>query len=245
MRRNRAFAAVGVLVGGLLADAPAWAWQRSEHEHIAADAVIFLPPILRGLIRLYGDDFAHGVAEAGPFTKEVLGVAPSIQAEAVAQSLEREMQDVTTLIRTHKPFKTVFYRFGRLVGPVAELNVPLNYARGDALYLSEVRAGFESLSTAASPKFRILWGGYQDDLMHGVSASKYFLDSSHRARDLYPVLYEAFVVEGKVVPARSFDFTSIPFGVASMAYSRSVNSIVNVWCAIWREAGGDMSGRPY
>jgi hypothetical protein len=221
------------------------AWQRPGHERMAQDAAIFLPPILGGMMRLYSEDLQRGVAEAGAYAAQVFGGASPVRGETVARVIEQEMQDVVVLIRSRQPFKAVFHRYGRLIGPVAELSVPLHYARGDAALLPQVREGFEKLSQAASPKFRILWGGYQDGLMRGLPASEYFLGTSRVAGELYPVLYSAFVVDGKVLPASSFDYRSIPFGVASISYSRSVNNIVNVWCAIWREAGGDMSGRQY
>jgi hypothetical protein len=210
------------------------------------DAVPFLPPTLKGVMRLYVRDLQRGVDEAGAFRDQLMG-SGLMRAEgpAVAEALDREMRDVAELIRSHQPFAVVFYRFGRVIGPATELNVPLHHGAPEDPLLQGAHRNFEQLATAAAPKFRILFGGYQDDLMRTLEPRRYFLDSWERSATVYPVLRDAMVANGQLVPAETFDYRSIPFGVASIAYSRSVNDVVRIWCAIWREAGGDMSNRPY
>lgn len=222
-----------------------FAWNSAHHIQMVRDAAGFLPPVMRGVMRLYVKDIIRGLEDANQYADAIFRQPEPLSQTQVAETLDTEMRAVANMIRSHQPFAGVFYRYGRIVGPIAELNVPLHYPAGNPLFLDEVRSGFESLSDAAAPKFRILFSGYQDALMRGGPATPYLLESSKRAEALYPVLYEAFVVDGKVLPASSFDFRSIPFGVASISYSRSVNTIVNVWCAMWREAGGDMANRPY
>ncbi len=220
------------------------AWREVSYHRMVRDTVGFLPPALRGMMRLYVGDLARGVEEADEFARAAFASDSGGVADAAA-TIEREMLEAVRMIEGHRPFGEVFYRLGRLVGPVAELSDPLNYGEAADWRLPGVRLGFHRLGEVANPKFRILWQGYRMDLMRKLPPSQYLLEGSRRARDLYPVLYEAFVVDGKVLPASAFDFRSVPFGVASISYSRAINILANVWCAVWREAGGDMSGLPY
>ena len=49
--------------------------------------------------------------------------------------------------------------------------------------------------------------------------------------------------EGPTPPA-SLDERSVPFGIASLAYSQAVNDIVRIWASLWRTAGGDPAPAP-
>src|SRR6266446_5397681 len=52
----------------------------------------------------------------------------------------------------------------------------------------------------------------------------------------------AFKDDGTPRTPQSLDERSVPFAVASLAYSQAVNDIVRVWCRLWRASGGDMTG---
>lgn len=242
--RTATLLAVVVILSSLGVVNDAAAWRDSSYHRMVRDSVGFLPPTLRGMMRLYVGDLARGVEDSGPYVKRLMEAVDG-EGDSLAVAIETEMQEVVRLIEEHRPFGEVFYRFGRLVGPVAELNEPILHRELKDPLVRKVREGFGHLGEAAGPKFRILWRGYRDELLSEVPPRIYLMEKSKRAAAMYPVLYEAFVVDNKVLPATSFDYRSIPFGVASIAYSRAVNDLVNVWCAVWRTAGGDMSGRPY
>jgi hypothetical protein len=233
---------IAAAAAALLLCGDALAWRSLSHHRMVRDSVGFLPPALQGLLRLYAADLHRGVQESAAYTAELFSGRQG--PENIAAALEREVYEVTGLINAHRPFAQVFYRYGRLVGPLAELSAPLGHGGAEPLLLP-ARESFDRLSEAAAQSFRIGWNGYRHELLRGVAPRDYFLQTSRDAASLYPVLYSALVVDGRLVPAETFDFRSIPFGVASISYSRAVNTVVNVWCAIWREAGGDMTGLPY
>jgi hypothetical protein len=58
-------------------------------------------------------------------------------------------------------------------------------------------------------------------------------------------LARAYAAAGDPPAAAAFDDRSIPFGVGSLAYSRSITNIVRIWVHVWRKAGGDMGRMPY
>jgi hypothetical protein len=55
-------------------------------------------------------------------------------------------------------------------------------------------------------------------------------------------LSEAFWQDGRVVPASSFDYRSVPYAETSLSYSRGVTAASYLWLAVWSKANGDFSG---
>jgi hypothetical protein len=65
-----------------------------------------------------------------------------------------------------------------------------------------------------------------------------------RSREQSVVIRGEMWRRGRVVDHRSLDYRSPVFGVASIAYSRSVTAIAATWLALWREANGDVTRQP-
>jgi hypothetical protein len=55
-------------------------------------------------------------------------------------------------------------------------------------------------------------------------------------------LSEAFWKDGRVVPATSFDFRSVPYAETSLSYSRGVTAASYLWLSAWTKANGDFTG---
>jgi hypothetical protein len=55
-------------------------------------------------------------------------------------------------------------------------------------------------------------------------------------------LSKAFWQDGRVVPATSFDFRSIPYAETSLSYSRGVTAASYLWLSAWTKANGDFTG---
>jgi hypothetical protein len=45
--------------------------------------------------------------------------------------------------------------------------------------------------------------------------------------------------------AQRFDVRSLPFGIGSLSYSRSVSDTARLWLHLWKQAHGDLTGTPY
>jgi hypothetical protein len=71
------------------------------------------------------------------------------------------------------------------------------------------------------------------------------MESAGRTARNYDQIGAAFSDDGAPRSAQALDERSVPFAVASLAYSQAVNDIVRVWVHLWRSTGGDMTGAPY
>ncbi len=61
----------------------------------------------------------------------------------------------------------------------------------------------------------------------------------------YELIGPAFKNDGTPRSRDALDERSIPFGIASLSYSRAVSDIVLVWHSLWASVDGDLSGTPY
>ncbi len=55
-------------------------------------------------------------------------------------------------------------------------------------------------------------------------------------------LSKAFWQDGRVVPAGSFDYRSVPYAETSLSYSRGVTAASYLWLSAWAKANGDFTG---
>jgi len=58
-------------------------------------------------------------------------------------------------------------------------------------------------------------------------------------------LARAYAAAGDPPDPSHFDDRSVPFAVGSLAYSRAVSGIAQIWLSIWSAIGGDMDRTPY
>ena len=62
-----------------------------------------------------------------------------------------------------------------------------------------------------------------------------------RSREQAPTIRAELFRGGRVVSARTLDYRSPAWAVASLAYSRAVTGTAATWLAVWREAQGDIT----
>jgi hypothetical protein len=156
-------------------------------------------------------------------------------------AIDRKVRDIRELLARKAPFHSVTYEMGVLSHLVSDVEFPLNASDADPrepLYREAYRAYIERALDRIPFVLDPAAATGVDDV--GVEAR--MMDSARRTARNYDPIGAAFKDDGTPRTPQSLDERSVPFAVASLAYSQAVNDIVRVWCRVWRASGGDMSG---
>jgi hypothetical protein len=151
--------------------------------------------------------------------------------------------EIRTLMEERRSPRRIVYEFGTLAHLVADLAFPLNASDADPrepLYRDAYRRYIETKLGRIPFVFDRL---PPPDIVHG-DLKAFALASARRAADNYRPIGPAFRDDGTPAGPNALDERSVPFGVASLAYSHAVSNITWVWMHTWKSVNGDMSDTP-
>ena len=205
------------------------------------EAVRLMPESLRRVLETHREDLLRGMlepmtAENGPEHRPpwfdgALDDQVAVRASALVQSVGETA-----------PFTQVARNFGELAHFVADSGFPpgASGAAGVARY-----ADFAAFCESRRERIPVVFYGHDDpDLdRHDFDAFALRVLAQARAEDVD--LARAYEAAGHTPSSLAFDDRSVPFAVASLAYSRSITDIVRAWLTAWSEADGDLGRTPY
>jgi hypothetical protein len=225
----------------LLLTAPgARAWDPATRLQIVDEAIRFMPPSLRLALEHHRDAVRRGALE--PMTTEDGPAhAPRGAGGTLDATTSRAAADLVASVREPAPFDTIASRFGTLAHYVSDAAFPPGAAPDAGIRY----AHFSKFAASRMPKFPLVFLGHEDpDLDRGDVAAFSRRIAAEAAGD-DANLVRAYAAAGDPPNPVAFDDRSVPFAIASLAYSRSVNYVVRSWLQSWREAGGDLGATPY
>jgi hypothetical protein len=271
-RRTAAAVAAASLLGlGAVTgeSAGASSWTPAVREKMAGDATKVAPPALARIILRHPDALLTGIAEAtlseGSARHRQEGDAAG---EGAAVTLREAAERAVAALDGHRPMSDVVHDLGVVAHIAADLDDPLltTPAGADAAFASD----FAIYVERNLMRFPVVFYGYlQADPNAAAgpqggagldarplgapsgpaagSASSEIeaqgLASAARARGYFPHIAQAYAGSGGT--SKPFDVRSLPFGVASICYSRAVTDIARAWLNVWISAHGDLTGTPY
>jgi hypothetical protein len=155
--------------------------------------------------------------------------------------VERRIERVVRMVEEHRPFRETAVELGRLLRIAADLSDP-----------TIVGAGFPELARVTPEYVRFVdLHLTQIPLVHdsslpspiaGASVAGLLGRVTEKTSASIGPLANAFWKDGRVVPATSFDFRSVPYAETSLSYSRGVTAASYLWLSAWRKANGDFTG---
>lgn len=231
-------AAIGVAASAAM---PAIAWDPPMRVRVVDEAIRFMPASLRLALETHREDVRRGMIE--PMTEEdgLDHVPPWLQGSLDA-SVSDAADGLVAAISTSRSFSEIARRLGRLGHFVSDAAFPpgASGARGERR-----GAHFASFASSRLPKFPLVFLGHDDhDLARGDFRA-FATRVADEARREDEHLARAYAAAGWPPPPEAFDDRSVPFAVASLSYSRTVNYVVRAWLEAWRRAGGDTGKTPY
>jgi hypothetical protein len=147
-------------------------------------------------------------------------------------------------VRTHHPFREIAVDFGRLAHYISDLNDPLLLEDSDPRE-PQYRQDFPVFLEKNLPKFPWVFDGHDNSLLNEDHLKDYVHSIAAEAVEKYSQVGDSYFPEGKLVSSDTFDWKSLPFGVASLSYSHSISDTVQIWFYCWKLAHGDTTFTPY
>jgi len=245
MTRSSLAAVFGGLVL-LAATTPASAWTPQYHEQVAVQSARLMPGSLTRVLAQH-----QGRLREGARAPLKLGANESLYLHAggsygsLDQSILVQSQRVLDLLQAHSGFDVVAYEMGVLSHLVSLANCPTNVAADDP---REPQWGprFQSYAESRIPKFRVVFDGYLTPTLGRDDIRGFARGIADRSRRHYPLIARAYLNDdGSVKSNGSFSDQHAVFGIASLAYSRSIADTAKIWLYLWIKADGDTTDLPF
>lgn len=238
MGRLRAAVALALAWG---AAPEARAFTPETRVRIVDEAIRLAPKSLRLAMERHREAVLRGALEP---LREEDGAPhrPPWEGGTLPESVASEAGALVEAVGKPAPFDEVCRRFGRLAHFVTDAGFPPQAAGKDG---ASRYAHFGRYTAEKLPKFPLVFHGHDDPALVRGDFAAFALAVLEQARVEDRNLARVYAAAGTPPSPAFFDDRSIPFAVASLAYSRTVTHVVRAWLAAWERAGGDMGQIPY
>ena len=220
---------------------PAFAWSPRARVRMVEDARKLMPRALRDVLARHEREIRRGMLT--PLTAEGTPAhLPPWQDGTLDAEIAGRSARVTAAVDAQEPFAVVALRLGELAHFVADAGFPpLAGGSGD----EDRYAHFSSLVDDRLDKIPLVFYGHGDPMLERGDAEAFARAVLEKAREEDSELARAYEAAGPTPHPSAFDDRSVPFAVASLAYSRTVTRIANAWLDAWQRAHGDLGRTPY
>lgn len=240
-RRTRALWLVLALLATTVASADAW--PAEAYRSMVYDVLRLLPPSLGRVLAARDDALVTGAQSLESETASVIardGIRGELSPDLI-RDVESRIERVVRMVDEHRRFEETAVELGRLLRIAADLSDPVvigagspelrrvapEYIRFIGLHLTEIPLVHDA--SLPSPVEGASIAGLLGRVTQATSAS------------VHP-LAKAFWQDGRLLPASSFDYRSVPYAETSLSYSRGVTAASYLWLSAWVKAHGDFTG---
>jgi len=219
-------------------------WPRPVQRRVLEQATRLMPPSLAHILRRHERALRQG-AEAERRRQPALLHAQGLEpGDGAAERLAASLARITALFDAHAPLNRIAWEMGAASHLVTDLSNPFRTApRDDDAALFEDR--FLDYLASHLPHLRVVFTTYHDPLLEGGQVTEYGRQLAARSRSYLDDVVGAFRRFDASGDPAYLDERSVPFGVASLAYSRSAMDTARVWLQAWRQAHGDLTDLPF
>jgi hypothetical protein len=235
-RRVRLFAVLGLLLAP-----PASAWAPETRVRMVDEAVRFMPAGLRLALERHREPLLRGAL--GPLAREddAAHRAPW-SGGSLERTIEAEAHALVVSLGQPTPFAELASRFGVLAHYVLDAGFPPGIGHEDS---GRRYAHFSQFCESRRERFPLVFYGHADAELARADFRAFALRVMERASSEDQTLARAYAAAGDPPDPAAFDDRSVPFAVASLAYSRAVTEVVRAWLTSWTQADGDLGRTPY
>jgi hypothetical protein len=221
------------------------AWTDATRLRMVQDALKATPPALNTILERYREDLERGVIEPSQHEgEEVHYQHADGSAGLAAAGVVRKESEVRALLQEGRSLQRFAFEMGVLAHLISDVGFPLNASDADPrepLYREAYRAYIEKYLA----KIPFVLETPDSEALESGNLLGYMMSSSRQAAEGYALIGPAFKDDGTPRTPAALDLRSVPFGIASLAYSRTVTDIVQVWRHLWASVHGDMEHTPF
>jgi len=159
----------------------------------------------------------------------------------LVEDVEARIARVVRLVDEHHSLDEMAEELGRLLRIAADIADPAVLGAGSAALRRVVPEYYRFVGLNLT-KFPLVRDGGLPSTVRGASVRTLLVRVASDTTASVSPLAKAFWQDGRVVPAGSFDYRSVPYAKTSLSYSRGVTAASYLWLAAWAKANGDFTG---
>jgi hypothetical protein len=227
----------------LLPPAETHAWPAEAYRGMVYDALALMPPSLGRVLARRDEFLLSGVTSLEGETASLIardGLSGQISPELI-QDVEGRIERVVKMVSEHRPFRETAVELGRLLRIAADLSDP-TVVGAFSPELRRVAPEYARFVGMNLSKIPLVHDGSLPSPVAGASVARILGQVAEKTSASVVPLSTAFWRDGRVVPAASFDFRSVPYAETSLSYSRGVTAASYLWLSAWSRANGDFTG---
>lgn len=221
------------------------AWTDATRIRMVKDAMKVSPPALNTILARYEADLLRGMIEPSRHEAEEVHFQHGDGGRGLgAAGVASKVEEIRGILEKRGSLKRFAYEMGTLAHLMSDVGFPLNASDSDPreplyrdAYRQYVERSLDKIPFVLDP-------GRPAELSAG-DLEGYVMASARQAARSYELIGPAFNDDGTAVSRDAIDERSIPFGIASLCYSRATTDIVRMWRYVWISVNGDLSGTPY
>jgi hypothetical protein len=203
-----------------------------------------MPPSLQRLLRRHERALRQGALDEQRKAPAALHAEDVVPADGPAERLAASLSRITALLDGHAPLHQVAWEMGAAAHLVSDLSNPFRTAPRD-LEAATFEPRFKEYVKKQLPDLRIVFTSYEHPLLEQGDTTAFGRHLAATSRSYLDDLVGSFRRFDETGDSSYLDQRSIPFGVASLSFSRTVTDTARVWLRAWRQSHGDISGLPY
>jgi hypothetical protein len=237
------FRLLPVLLVAVVSPTESAAWPAEAYRGMVYDALALMPPSLGRVLARRDEFLLSGVTSLEGETASLIardGLSGQISQELI-RDVEGRVERVVRMVEGRRPFRETAVELGRLLRIAADLSDPtiVGAFSPELRRVAPEYARFVGLNLGKIPLV------HDDSLpspVAGASVAGILGRVAEKTTASVAPLSTAFWKDGRVVPATSFDFRSVPYAETSLSYSRGVTAASYLWLSAWSRANGDFTG---
>lgn len=241
--RSLALVLTAAALSLLLSSSSVEAWPKEAYRNMVYDTMRLMPPrlarvllardaaVLRGVTRLDGDT-------ASTLARD--GIDGRLSTDLM-EDVELRIERIVHLVEDRRPLDEMAEELGRLLRIAADIADPAVIGAGSP-ELRRVVPEYYRFVGLNLTKFPLVHDGGLPSTVDGASVRTLLSQLASQTNASVSPLSKAFWQDGRVVPAASFDYRSVPYAETSLSYSRGVTAASYLWLSAWAKANGDFTG---